>query len=131
MSSKWIIGLAFLFILGTVICCVLDLAAPLPSAANCAVHKTATCYLWDGINNFKLVTNPAGSNFLGQAWSVITGIITGIGAWLIALGHMFIWDYSFFEGAYNIIRWVVFMPLSFGLGWTLITYVIGVIRGIV
>lgn len=44
-----------------------------------------------------------------------------------AIGAIFTFDYAFFTGAYNIIKWVVFMPIAIA------TYVgigLAVIRGV-
>ncbi len=115
MNPKWIIALSFVFICGAILCNILDQLTPL---GNSGTTGTATYYIDQCINNFKLVTS-------GGIWEAIKGVVLGIGSFLTALGHMFIWDYNFLkEGAYNIVRWVVFMPFSFGLGWIILTYVI-------
>ena len=39
------------------------------------------------------------------------------------LGKLLTWDYSFFEGDLNIIRWIVFMPLTAAMSFLLIVQV--------
>ncbi len=114
MNPKWIIGLSLLFIVGNVLCSVLAMVGPLEGAPS--EGHTATYWLDQCINNFSAV---------GQGgWHVITGIALGIWSFLMALANMFIWNYSFFEGYWQILRWVVFMPISVGLGWIILSTII-------
>jgi len=126
MNPKWIIGLAFLFIAGAVICNVIDMMGPLPSTADCDQHHTATCYMDDCINRFQAVGSVSG------VFQNIWAIVSGVWLFLVAVGHMLIWDYSFLrEGNMVIVRWIVFMPISVGLFWIIISTIVAPIVQVV
>jgi len=49
--------------------------------------------------------------------------------WFTAFGQIFIWDFGAFEGDWSLIRWIFFVPISIGLGISLVLTLIQIVRG--
>lgn len=111
MSPKWIIGLATLFIAGTVLSGLLELQYLGSAEAGLFYRLT---------HNYEAIefTNPlvALGTFATVAWAYIGDIWT-----------MFIWDYAFFEGSWSIFRYLIFWPISIGL---IVSLILAAIRGV-
>ena len=122
MNPKWIIGLAIAFIAGTIICNIIDMVSPLGDAG---VEGTATYHIDQMINKFQAIGT---ASVIGKA----TLFFGGLWEFLIALGNMFIWNYSFLqEGNLQILRWLLFIPISAGLCWPILQWLISTVAGVI
>ena len=45
----------------------------------------------------------------------ISAFVTGTGDWLANLWYMFTWNYAGLTGQWNIVKWVLLYPISFGM----------------
>lgn len=57
-------------------------------------------------------------------------IALGVGFFTSGFPKMLMWDYSFFEGGWGIVR-IFLMPISIGIIWGVFTVVIGALQGLV
>jgi hypothetical protein len=88
--------LAFILIMGNLFCLMLDGA-------------------WLGADDMNLMNYLTGySNFQSAgAWAVVT---VPLGFFVHGLPKMLFWDFSFFDGAFAIVRWIL-MIVSIGAVW--------------
>jgi len=103
MSPKWIIFLLMVWVFGALF--GLALEGLLPGGPEQTVFNT--------LINSKALT---ATSWFGK----ITGAVTDLGMW-IALGKIFIWDYSFWQGPLEMVRWVFFLPISAGILFSILT----------
>jgi hypothetical protein len=97
--SKWLIGVFMLFAICTVFSQIIEQTYFTNS------HVTT---LYDALMTFKAISL---ANPLGAFW----GIIVGLGQVLHAIWTAFIWDYSFLQGSWQIVRWIICIPISAGI----------------
>lgn len=64
-----------------------------------------------------------GSNVIGVMWSGLTTTWD----YLTAFFAVLTFDYAFFSGAYQIIRWIIFLPIGIAM---ILTLALAVIRGV-
>ncbi len=112
MNPKLIMFVSFIFLLGTFICLIID-----------------STYFGD--RELDIVNSLTGYN---------TVQISGAGIWMIpklawgflihGLPNLLLWQYSFFEGGYFIIRLVLIMTLSVGLVWGVVQTFLPVAQGV-
>ena len=110
MSAKWLIGFFMLY----VICAIVSL---MMEAQQLGASEASTLYI--------ILTPdiPAYSNPIGA----IFAYISVAPAYLDALWSIFWWDYSFFEGSWQLVRYILFLPLSGGL---VVSLVLAFVRGV-
>jgi hypothetical protein len=97
--SKWLIGVFMLFAICTVFSQIIEQTYFTNS------HVTT---LYDALMTFKAISL---ANPLAAFW----GIIVGLGQVLHAIWTAFIWDYSFLQGSWQIVRWIICIPMSAGI----------------
>jgi hypothetical protein len=97
--SKWLIGVFMLFAICTVFSQIIEQTYFTNS------HVTT---LYDALMTFKAISL---ANPLAAFW----GIIVGLGQVLHAIWTAFIWDYSFLQGSWQIVRWLICIPMSAGI----------------
>jgi len=102
-NPKWIIGVLFLFVVSTVLCSIVE-------GLGVGTGMEQLTFI---INPMNMVLHPI--TYLGVFWEAL---------WF---------RYSFFDGyPYNYFRYIIFLPISAGLVFTLvvsaITGVIGLVR---
>jgi len=107
---KWTVALVTLFVLCALTCGILEyqfMAVGITNAEGESEIVSGSGVLYDLMTVPRLDT----SNPIGFAWSavVITGSFVG------ALWNMLWFNYSFFTGAWSIVRMVVFWPLSIAM----------------
>lgn len=51
-----------------------------------------------------------------------------IGFFTVGVPNLILWDYSFLDGAYEIVKWLLLYPLSIGFVWAIISMFVGVIQ---
>lgn len=108
VKPGWIIGVIMLFIVLQVIAGICEMAAPLSASA---------------VSRLDVLLNPS--------WTDITGIVGN-------LWGMFVFDYPFFAGTWQLARYIFFIPVSIGVGLILVltvgqlvaTAFSGIFRGI-
>ena len=110
MATKWLIGMVTLWIICTVISLFLE-------AQQYGSSEVATLYtlLTPDIPSF---WNPIGAAiaYITVAWDYIS-----------VFWSMFWWDYSFFTGGWELVRFILFIPLSAGI---IVSLVFATIRGV-
>ena len=110
MSTKWLIGFIMLFVICTI-------SSLLIEAQQFGDSQTSHLYilLSPDIPSF---WNPIGAAiaYVTVAWN-----------YLQALWDMFWFDYSFFEGSWQLVRFIVFVPISVGL---VVSLILAAIRGV-
>lgn len=96
MATKWLIGIIMIYVIGTLVCGVIEMT-----------------YLTQGATDtmFGLMTNIKGISF-SNPLTALTDLLLDL--WYITqlIFSIIIWDFSFFEGEYAIIKYVIFLPLS-------------------
>lgn len=98
MSNKFVMFLAFILIICNLICLIIDGA-------------------WLGAEDQTLMGYLTGMNSLQAAnWTAIFTI--PIGFITHGFPKLILWDYSFFSGSLQIIRWILFV-ISIGAVWAL------------
>jgi len=97
--SKWLIGVFMLFAICTVFSQIIEETYFMDS------HVTT---LYDALMSFKAVSF---ANPLTAVW----GILVGLGQVLVSIWTAFIWDYSFLQGSWQIVRWLICIPMSAGI----------------
>ena len=120
--NKWLIALATIFILASIVVNIIEYNDPTGDPDPIEVGgelrcTTATCYLDSAINSFNMV-----------AEGELTQIWPAIGNFMTAFGHMLIWDYNFLrDGAWQILRWGILFPVSLGLIFAVAMELIGLL----
>jgi hypothetical protein len=98
MSSKFVMFLAFVLVLSNILCLIIDGA-------------------WLGVEDQTLMQYMTGMNALQAAsWTAIFTV--PIGFITHGFPKMILWDFSFFSGALQIIRWILFV-ISIGAIWAM------------
>lgn len=96
MATKWLIGIIMLYVIGSLVCGVIEMT-----------------YFTQGATDtiFGLMTNIHGISF-SNPLTALTDLLLDL--WYITqlIFSIIIWDFSFFEGEYSIIKFAVFIPLS-------------------
>ena len=95
MDTKWLWGLGIIFVVGTIISNILEYINPYEGVTT----------IWTAYSSWQAFFDSA-------TWS---NAVTGIGDTLVAIWNMFIWNYSFFEGTWELVRWIICLPLSVAL----------------
>ena len=119
MSTKWLIGLGILFIVGNILANIIDMVAPVGDPGTTG---TASHYLFSAISTWSTiqVNNPL-------TWS---GAFVGLGQLMTALWAMFLWNYNFLDPTVSdwyLLKWVILYPISFGL---VIVFLLSLVRGV-
>lgn len=115
MATKWLIGLGIVFMLGTVISNIIEFTAPIGDPET---QGTAAYWIVSAVNSFEMVTE---SSFFGAIGNILWG-----GLQLIpAIFFMLLWDYSFFTGGWEILRWCFCFPISVGFVFSIIMAIRG------
>ena len=109
MASKWLIGVTMLFLIGTVVCNVIEFQAPIGSPGT---EGSAGWYVWTALNSWELVKISDMSSW----WNIMVGLENI----MVALWHMLLWQYNFLEGDWWLIRWILLFPISVGLVFSLL-----------
>jgi len=108
MASKWLIGLAILFGIGVVLSNIIEYTAPMQGGATTIWNAIST---WQSVNFADVTT----------WWN----IFTGLGQMFTAMWNMFIWNYSFLQGDWQYLRWLICFPISLGLIFSIIMAIRG------
>lgn len=95
--ARWLIGLGFFFILGTIISNILQ----------GVYYGAEDLYFVQAINHFQM----AFSNII--SWSAGLNMLSGAADMLRAIVQFVTWDYSFFYGAWEMFRYFL-IAISFG-----------------
>lgn len=103
MSPKWMIFLVMLWV------CVSMFGAVLEGSFLGGDEQSHLNVLM----NAKILTS---TTVVGK----IVGAFTDLEMWQ-AIAGILIWDFSFWEGSYEIVRWILFLPVSIGILFSLIT----------
>lgn len=98
-STKWIIGLFMLFAICTIFSNIIE---------ETYYTSSNITTMYDAMMSFKAVSfaNPI---------TFIWGILVGLGQVMTALYNALIWNYSFLQGDWQLIRWLVCIPISVGI----------------
>ena len=104
MHPKWIISLAMLFLAGTIISNILEQA----------YLGTSEATMW-----YKLT-----SNYQELSWNFFT-VIKVAWSYIVLVWKMFWWDYSFWYGSWEIVRYLC-MCISIGI---IVSLILSVTRG--
>ena len=100
MNPKFVMFLAMILIICNIICLIIDGA-------------------WLGVEDQTLMEYMTGMNTLQAAgWTAIFTV--PIGFITHGFPKLILWDYSFFSGALQIIRWILF-AISIGAIWAMVT----------
>lgn len=107
MATKWLIGIIMVYVIGGIVCLVAEYLA-FQSSSSTYITQEATNNLYSLINSVEGIsfTNPL---------TALTDILVNIWTITQVLFRILIWDFSFFNASgYEIIKYVVFWPLSIG-----------------
>jgi hypothetical protein len=112
MSTKMMIFIAFTFITGNLLCCFIEgtyLGEETISIINILCGYSVTDIQSTG----------------GMSWvSAATGFFT------VGIPKLILWDYSFLEGGWEIVKYILLYPISIGIVWSIVQIFITVISGI-
>lgn len=111
MPIKWLIIMAAVWIVGSII-------GGTMSGTWFAGSETSTL---NAVLTFQAFE-------IHQLWGIIPLPIPNM-EWFGAIGDMIIWDFDIFEGEWALVRYIVLLPVSFGVGLGLILQVIQIVRG--
>ena len=95
-DTKWLIGLAIIFATLTFFAQVMQ-GTYFPDS-QITTFQTA----------IQTIQGMDAKNFLG----IVTNFFSGCWSFVVAIRNMFTWNYSFFEGGFAIIKWVVLVPAT-------------------
>lgn len=111
MNPKWLIGLGMLFI-------VLTIFNGMIEQSYVGTGKTSVFYSLLSSYSEASFSNPLIA--IGSVLSVVWGTIQMVWA-------MFIFDYAQFEGAWQIVRFAFFLPISIAL---VVSLILSAVRGV-
>jgi hypothetical protein len=109
MSPRWIAGLSFVFILATAISLIIEGE-------------------YMGSDELNVINELTGFQAM-EAGGILSIPLMAVGFITHGLPKVLMWDYAFFSGGLEIIRWVL-MPLSITVVWGLIQTFISVAQGL-
>lgn len=109
MSPNWIAGLSLAFVLGTIISCVIE-------------------GVYVGAEQMNVLNELCGYTTIGTG-GLMEIMKLGAGFLTHGLPKVLLWDYAFFEGPFEIIRWF-FIPLSIAVIWGMVQVFISVAQGL-
>jgi hypothetical protein len=98
MSPKWIIGILMAMIVMQLICGVCEMSYG----------------FGDTPSRIQTFLSPPVPSYSNPAQAVFAYITVGW-EWLSNLFWMFWWDYSFFSGSWQMVRYIFFLPISVGV----------------
>ena len=110
MSTKWLIGLATLWMICTITSLFLE-------AQQYGTGQLTTLYALLS-PDFPSLSNPIG---------LIIAVISVAPEYLDYLWDLLWWNYSFFTGGWEIVKYVFFFPLSVGL---VVSLILAFVRGV-
>lgn len=93
MSPRWVMGLAVLFFLLSMMSSIIE---------GLYMTGTDTTTIYSAMSHFTNI-NYASPVFIDTIYDVAVGV----GLILEALWNMFIWNYSFLTGSFEIVRWLL------------------------
>lgn len=107
MAVKWLVGIIMAYVIGGIVCLVVEYIA--------FQHSGGTYITPEATNNlFGLINNVNGISFTNPL-TALTDILVNIWAITQILFRILIWDFSFFNAeGYSIVKYVVFWPLTIG-----------------
>lgn len=108
MSAKLMMAFSFLFVLCSAMCLFIE--GSWIGEREMDVMNALTGYT---------VVEAGGMSVIQLGWGFFTQ----------GLPQMLMWDYSFFEGDWGIVRYFL-MPISIGIIWGVFTVVIGAVQGL-
>lgn len=109
MSPKWIIFLTTLWIIGSILGLALEGAYPGGEEQN----------VFNTLANSKALQATTLFGAVAGAFSDLS--------FFTALGSVLIWDFSFWDGTLEIVRWIIFLPITIGIvGSLLLAWIRGV-----
>ena len=103
MRPHWLVWVAFAFIIGQMMCLISQgiwLGSEEQDFFNALLGFTAHEYTDSLIGNI-------GTTFV----NVIGGLV---GFFTVAIPKLVMWDYSFLDGGWSIVKWLLLYPLSAG-----------------
>ena len=109
MSAKLMMAFSMLFVICTMLCLFIEGS-------------------WVGDRELDVLNALTGYSAIEAGGMSV--IQMGVGFFTTGLPKMIMWDYSFFEGGWGIVR-IFFMPLSIGVIWGVFTVLIGALQGLV
>lgn len=98
MSTKWLVGIITIYVIGCIVCGVIEYTYFTQGATD---------------NLFGLINNIRGISFTNPL-TALTDILLDIWYTAKIIFSIILWDYSFFSGGYEIVKYIVFWPLSIG-----------------
>lgn len=104
MSVKWPVFIIMMFVIGAVICSVIEFTFVTSGTIYSQHTNNCMMTLMNSFNGISF-TNPL---------VALSDILIGIGSITQVFFQILLWDYSFFTGGYEIVKYVVFWPLSIG-----------------
>lgn len=109
MAVKWPVFIIMMYCIGVVVCGVIEYF-----------------YFTQGATDslFNLMNSVHGISFTNPL-TALTDILIGVWSITQIFFHMLLWDYSFFTGGFEIVKYIVFWPLSIGFFLSLILAVKG------
>lgn len=98
MAVKWLIGIIMLYAIGTIVCGVIEY-----------------WYFTQGATDslFGLMNSVQGISFTNPL-TALTDILVSIWNITQILFRILLWDFSFFSGGFEIVKYIIFWPLSIG-----------------
>lgn len=112
LSARWMMFIGFAFIVGTLMSLLME--GLYLGAGQVGILSTLT-----GYNVVEL--NAAGVLPLGKL---------GPGFFVNGLPTIFLWDYRFLDGAFEIIKYILLWPLSFGAIYGIVIAFVSAVQGI-
>jgi len=109
MSVRWIAGLSFVWILGTLVSLIIEGA-------------------WLGAGELNIMNSLTGFSVI-EVGGIMGIPKMAIGFLTHGLPKLISWDYAFFTGKFTIFRWIM-IPFSVAIIWGLIQLSMGAMQGI-
>ena len=99
-STKWLIGLMMLFAIATIFSNIIE---------ETYFTQSNVMTMYDAFNSFSAISfaNPV---------TFIWGILVSLGNIIMAIWNALIWNYSFLQGDWQLVRWLICLPISIGIG---------------
>lgn len=111
LQTKWLVFLSMLWVSGMLICGVVEQqflgsseASLLNTVMNFNVFSTTTV--------FGVIPIPVPNT-----------------EWFGAIAQMLVFDFAIFSGTWEMVRWIIFMPIAFGIGMSVAIQLIQIVRG--
>lgn len=110
MSIKWMIGIVFCFVAFSLLCGIGEM----------------TTFGEGEVTRLQVLVTAPNFTEVENVFEGITVLAAFTWDWVANFISMLLWDYSFFQGQWAMVKYLIYFPVSIGIIWGLVSALRGV-----